>query len=126
MLPYVDREVLNDEVVIIHSTGSVGEREVFKPYTGVRLPGILGDVGRRLEARWERCFLDATAKGPWSQAIRARTPVVWSVTMPRVRFPATHDGPTRACATCSHRPLMDVIITSGLTPIVDDAASVTV
>ena len=66
MFPYVDREVLNDEVVIIHSPGSTGESEVFKPYTGVRLPGILGDVGRRSEALWEQCSLDVLAKGPWS------------------------------------------------------------
>ena len=28
-LPYADGEVLDDEVVIIHSTGSAGEPEVF-------------------------------------------------------------------------------------------------
>ena len=50
MFPYVDRQVLNDEVVIIHSAGSIGEPKVFKPYTGVRLPGILGDVGRQSKA----------------------------------------------------------------------------
>ena len=50
MFPHADGDVLNDEVIIIHSPGSAGEPEVFKPYTGVRLPGILGDVGRRSEA----------------------------------------------------------------------------
>ena len=63
IFPHANGEVLNDEVVIIHSTGSVGEPKVFKPYTGVRLPGILGDVGRRLEALWERRSLDASTKG---------------------------------------------------------------
>ena len=66
MFPYIDREVLNDEVVVIHSTGSVGEPEVFKLYTGVCLPDILGNVDRRSDARWERRSLDASAKGPWS------------------------------------------------------------
>ena len=66
MLLHTDGEVLNDEVVINHSSGSAGEPEVFEPYTGIRLPGIFGDVGRWSEALWERCFLDATAKGPWS------------------------------------------------------------
>ena len=47
MFPHADGEVLNDEVIIIHSSGSVGESEVFEPYTRVRLPDILGDVGRR-------------------------------------------------------------------------------
>ena len=50
MLPYIDGEVLNDEVVIIHSAGSAGEPEVFEPYTEIRLPSIFGDVGRRSEA----------------------------------------------------------------------------
>ena len=50
MLPHADGEVLNDEMVIIHSSGSVGESEVFEPYTRIRLPGILGDVGRQSEA----------------------------------------------------------------------------
>ena len=47
MLPYVDGEVLDVEVVIIYSSGSAGELEVFKPYTGVRLPGVPSDVGGR-------------------------------------------------------------------------------
>ena len=41
MLPHVDGEVLDDEVVIIHSSGSVGKPEVFEPYTGIRLPVYL-------------------------------------------------------------------------------------
>ena len=76
MFPYVDGEVLDDQVVFILSSGSVGEPKVFEPYTGVCLPGILGDVGRRSEARWERRSLDAPAKGPWSRAIRAGTSIV--------------------------------------------------
>ena len=31
MLPHVDGEVLNDEVVIIHSSSSAGEPKVFEP-----------------------------------------------------------------------------------------------
>ena len=76
MFPHADGEVLNDEVVIIHSSSSASEPEVFEPYTGVRLPGILGDVGGRSEALWERRSLDASAKSPWSRAIRAGTLVV--------------------------------------------------
>ena len=53
MFPYVNGEVLNDEVVIIHSSGSAGEPEVFEPYFGVRLSCIFGDVGKRSEALWE-------------------------------------------------------------------------
>ena len=53
MLPQADGEVLDDEVVIIHSTSSVGEPKVLEPYTRVHLPSVLGDVGGRLEVLWE-------------------------------------------------------------------------
>ena len=69
MLPHADGEVLNHEVVIIHSSGSIGEPKVFQPYTGIRFLGVFGDVGRWLEALWERRSLDAMAKGLWSWAI---------------------------------------------------------
>ena len=65
-VPHADGEILNDEMVIIHTSGSVGEPEIFKPNTGVRLPGVLGDVGGRSEALWERRCSDTPAKGPWS------------------------------------------------------------
>ena len=71
MLPHTDGEVLDDEVVIIHSSGSAGEPEVFEPYTGVCLPSVSSDVGGRSEALWERCFLDATTKSSWPWAARA-------------------------------------------------------
>ena len=69
MLPHADGEVSNDEMVIIHSSSSVGEPEVFEPYTRVHLPSILDDVGRRSEALWERHSLDASPQGLWSWAI---------------------------------------------------------
>ena len=53
MLPHADGEVLNDEVVIIHSSGLAGKLEVFEPYTRIRLSSIFGDVGRQSEALWE-------------------------------------------------------------------------
>ena len=65
MLPHADGEILNDEVVIIHSPSSAGEPKVFKPYTGVCFPGVFGDVGGWLKVLWERRSLDATTKGPW-------------------------------------------------------------
>ena len=66
MFPYADGEVLNDEVIIIHSPSSVGKLEVFEPYTGIRLPSIFSDVGRWSKVLWEPCSLDAPAKVPWS------------------------------------------------------------
>ena len=44
MVPQVDGEVLNDEMVIIHSSSSVGESEVFEPYIKIRLLGIFGEL----------------------------------------------------------------------------------
>ena len=76
MLPHVDGEVLDDEVVIIYSSGSIGQSKVFEPYIGVGLPSVSGDVRGWLEALWKQHCLDAMTKGPWSWAIRARTPVV--------------------------------------------------
>ena len=66
MFPHADGEVLNDEVIIIHSPGTAGELEVFEPYTGICIPSILGEVGRQSEVLWERRSLDASAKGLWS------------------------------------------------------------
>ena len=65
MFPHADGEVLNDEVVIIHSSSLVGEPEVLEPYTRVHLPGVSGDVGGWSEALWERCSLDEMTKGLW-------------------------------------------------------------
>ena len=45
MFPHADGEILNDEKVIIHPSGSAGEPEIFKPNTRVCLPSVLGDVG---------------------------------------------------------------------------------
>ena len=126
MFPYTDGEVLNDEVVIIHSFGSTGEPKVFEPYIGVCLPGILGDVGRWSEVLWEQRSLDASAKGPWSRAIQDGTPVVGSATMPRARFTAPLDGSAEIRVACPHHRPVDVIIMPGLMPVADDAASVLV
>ena len=73
MFPHVDGEILNDEMVVIHPSGLVGEPEIFEPNTGVHLPGVLGDVGGRSEALWEWRSPNTLVKGPWSWALRART-----------------------------------------------------
>ena len=126
MFPHADGEVLNDEVVIIHSSGSTGEPEVFEPYTGIRLPSIHGNVGRRSEALWERRSLDASTKGPWSRALRAGTPVVWPAIMPRACFTAPLGGSARARVACPYYRSVDVIIMLGAMPVADNAASVLV
>ena len=114
LLPHGDGEILNDEVVIIHSSGLAGEPEVFEPYTKAHFPGVSSDVGGWSEALWERRSQDAMTKGPWPRGIWARASVVWSATMPRRRVPALLDGQAEARAACSHRHLMDVIIMLGM------------
>ena len=126
MLPHTDGEVLDDEVVIIHSFGLAGELEVFEPYTGVHLPGVPGNVGGQSEALWEQHFLATVTKGPWPRAIWARAPVVRLASMPGVHVFALLDGQVSAHTACSRRHSMDVIIVSGMASIVDDATSVTV
>ena len=90
IFPHADGEILDDEKVIIHPSGSIGEPKIFEPNTGVRLPGVLGDVGGWSEALWERCFLDVMTKGPWPQPT-AGVLIVWSATMPGMRVPALLD-----------------------------------
>ena len=126
VFPHADGEILNDEMVIIHPFGSAGELKIFEPYTGVRLPGVLGDVGGRSEALWERRSLDTPVKGPWSRALRARTPIVRLATEPGARFTAPLDGSAGICVACSYRRAVDVIIVLDLMPVADDAASIPV
>ena len=66
MFPQADGEILDDEIVIIHPSGSVGEPEIFEPNTGVRLLDVLSDVGGRSEAPREQRSQDTLTKGPWS------------------------------------------------------------
>jgi hypothetical protein len=53
MLPDRDGEVLDGQVFIICPSGLTDEPKIFQPYSGVHLPGVLGDVGGQSEARWE-------------------------------------------------------------------------
>ena len=59
---------------------------LFAPLRGGALVLILAlglaFVPTSIEALQERCFLDVSTKGPWSQAIRARTSVVRPATTP--------------------------------------------
>ena len=49
MFPHANGKILDDEIVIIHSSGSTGEPKVFEPNAWVGLPSVFGDVGGRLE-----------------------------------------------------------------------------
>ena len=117
---------MNDEIVIIHPSGSAGESEIIEPNTGVCLPGVLSDVGGRSKALWEQRSSDTPVKGLWSQALRARTPVLWPATMPGARFTAPLDGLARTRISYPHHCPVDVIIMSGLMLVADDATSILV
>ena len=66
MFPHTNGKILNDEEVVIHSSGPTGEPEVFEPNAWVCLLGVFGDVGRWSETLREWCSPDTPAKGPWS------------------------------------------------------------
>ena len=66
MFPHANGKILNDEIVIIHSSGPASEPEVFEPNAWVCLPGVFGDVGGWSETLRERYSLDTSAEGPWS------------------------------------------------------------
>jgi hypothetical protein len=51
MLLDTDGQVLDDEVVIIRPSDSAGDSKIFKPYSGVRFPRVIGYVSRWSEAR---------------------------------------------------------------------------
>ena len=126
MFPHANGKILNDEIVIIHSSGPISKLEVFEPNAWVCLPGVFGDVGGWSETLRERCSPDTPAKGPWSWTNRAGTPVIWPATMPRARFTAPLDGPARAHVAYPHRRQMDIIIMLGLMLVADDATSILV
>ena len=124
MFPHIDGEVFNDEVVIIHSSGSTGEPEVFEPNAWVCLPSVFGDIGGRPKTLRERCFPDAPAKVPRPWALEAVALAVWSMTTPRVRFAGSLDGLAGICGTC--RRMVDIVITLGPMPVANGATGVLV
>ena len=124
MFPHANGKVLDDEIVIVHSSGSTGEPKVFEPNAWVCLPGVFGDVGGRSETLWERCSPDASAEGLWPRALRTRAPVVWPATAPRACFTASLYGLAGIRVAC-HR-MTDIVIMSGPMPVADDAMSILV
>ena len=126
MFPHADGEILNDEKVISRPSGSAAEPEIFEPNIGVCLPGVLGDVGGRSEARWERRSLGTPVKVLWPRALRARTLVVRPVTVPGACFTAPLNGSAGIHVTCSCRRSVDVTIVPDPMPVADDAVSVLV
>ena len=56
-------KVVDNEVIIIRTTGLTGKPIVFKPKSGVCLLGVLRDVGRWSIPWWEHSVEDVTAKG---------------------------------------------------------------
>jgi len=124
MFPHTNGKILDDEIVIIHSSGSTGEPEVFEPNAWVSLPSVFGDVEGRPEMLRERCSLDTLAEGPWPRALKAGAPVVTPTTAPGARFTASLDGLAGIRVTCCR--MVDIVIVSGPMPVADDATSILV
>jgi hypothetical protein len=124
--PDTDVEVLDDEIIIVRSSGS--EPEDFQPYTRVCLPSVLGDVGGRSEARREWCFLDLMTEG-------LRAWVVWTgapVSVPIARSAAMPGGCLLVLPfglvviSCIRGHQVDVGAAAGPLPRVNDVARVVV
>ena len=124
MFPHANGKILDDEIVIIHSSGSIGEPEIFEPNAWVSLPSVFGDVGGRPETLWERCSLDAPAEGLWPQALRAGAPIIRPATAPMAHFTASLDGLVGIRVACCHTA--NIVVVSGPMPVADDAMSVLV
>ena len=124
MFPHVDGEILNDEKVIIHPSGSAGEPKIFEPNTGVCLPSVLGNVGGRSEAQWEWCFPDTPVKGLWSRALRAGTLVIRPATVSGACFTSSLDGLAGIRGT--YRCMVDIVITLGSMLVANGATGVLV
>ena len=103
---------------------------LFSPLCGGALILILAlgltFASASVEVLWERRSLDASDKGPWSQAIQAGTPIVRSATAPRVRFTTPCDGLAGVYVAYHYCRLMDAIIILGSMSVADDAVSVLV
>ena len=69
MLPHANGKVLNDEIVIIHACGPMGEPKIFEPNAWVGLPSVFDDVGGRPELLREWCSSDTPTEGPWPRAL---------------------------------------------------------
>ena len=54
---------MDNEVVIIHSTGLASKPIILKPQSGLHFPRVFQDVGRRSVPRWEDDVEDVSAKG---------------------------------------------------------------
>ena len=70
---------MDNEVVIIPTTGLIGKPIVFKPKPRVCLPRVLRDVGRWSIPWWEHSIEDVLAKGLRAWQAEARAPVLTAV-----------------------------------------------
>ena len=70
---------MDNEVVIICTTGLIGKLIVFKPKSRVCLPGVLRDVGRWSIPWWKRDVEDVTAEGLRARQARAQASVLTAI-----------------------------------------------
>ena len=78
---------MDNEIIIIRSTGLARKPVIREPQSGVHFPRVFRNVGRRSVPWWEDGVEDVSAKGLRSQEVRARASVLAAVvasTMMRV------------------------------------------
>jgi hypothetical protein len=65
----VERQVLDDEEIICHSSGMAREPVVLEPHAGVGVHVVSWHIGQSTEARRELRVADALAKGPLTSLV---------------------------------------------------------
>ena len=69
-------KVVDNEIIIIHSTGLASKLIILEPQSRVCFPGVFWDVGRRSVPRWEDGVEDVLAKGLRPHQVGARDSVL--------------------------------------------------
>ena len=70
---------MDNEIIIIRSTGLASKLIILKPSSGVRFHRVFQVVGRRSVPRWKGGIEDVSAKGLRSRQVGARASVLVSV-----------------------------------------------
>jgi hypothetical protein len=77
----VEGEVSDDEIILLRPASSAGKAIVVEPKAGIRLSGVLGDVGRRtVPLRYVRAA-DVDTKDPGARRLWAHAAVLVAVVM---------------------------------------------
>ena len=106
---------VDNEIIIIRSTGLASKPIILEPQSGVCFPGVFRDVGRRSVPWWEDNVVDVSAKGLRSRQVGARASVLAAVVA---------SATTRVVAAASLLPLTVVGTPAGIQCVAGTPASI--